>query len=95
MLRNEDAFDVRNADKKQYEYERAGENHGGLVCAGGNHAELAGCRGRSGVSRTASRATDKAYLASVRSAGRGRGKNAGSFLWTKPPPLTTPLLSSI
>ena len=95
VLRNEDAFDVRNADKKQYEYERAGESHGGLVCAGGSHAELAGCRGRSGVSTTASRATDEAYPAIVRSAGRGRGMKAFPFLWKEPPPPTTPPFSSI
>ena len=95
VLRNEDAFDVRNADVNKNEYERAGESHGGLICAGGSHAELARCRGRSGVSTTASRATDEAYLAIVCSSGRGRGMKAGSFLWTKPPPPTTPLLSYI
>ena len=95
VLRNEDAFDVRNAEVNKNEYERAGESHGGLICAGGSHVEQARCRGRSGVSTTASRATDEAYLARVRSAGRGRGINARLFLWTKPKSPTVPRLSHI
>ena len=95
LLRNDDAFDVRHADRNKNESERAGESHGGLICAGGSHVEQARCRGRSGVSTTASRATDEAYLARVRSAGRGRGINARLFLWTKPKSPTVPRLSHI